>query len=168
MRSLKDYSIYLLSKRDYGVKELERKLILKGYELGEIEQIIQYYLSIGYLNDEKLIVRVISYQISKDKNKKQIEMYLIGKGFDYQLIKSHLNEMNFKEIEEAIIEKQIIKRMEDYLLNESVLNITVFDEDSRFKSQGGFAKINKIFSDKLESVVLELNEYLYDDGGRTA
>jgi len=109
MRSLKDYSIYLLSKRDYGVKELERKLILKGYELGEIEQIIQYYLSIGYLNDEKLIVRVISYQISKDKNKKQIEMYLIGKGFDYQLIKSHLNEMNFKEIEEAIIEKQIIK-----------------------------------------------------------
>ena len=56
--------------------------------------------------------------------------------------------------------------MEDYLLNESVLNITVFDEDSRFKSQGGFAKINKIFSDKLESVVLELNEYLYDDGGK--
>ena len=36
MRSLKDYSIYLLSKRDYGVKELERKLILKGYELDEI------------------------------------------------------------------------------------------------------------------------------------
>lgn len=65
-------------------------------------------------------------------------------------------------------EQNWIKRMEDYLLNESVLNITVFDEDSRFKSQGGFAKINKIFSDKLESVVLELNEYLYDDGGRTA
>ncbi len=65
-------------------------------------------------------------------------------------------------------EQNWIKRMEDYLLNESVLNITVFDEDSRFKSQGGFTKINKIFSDKLESVVLELNEYLYDDGGRTA
>lgn len=65
-------------------------------------------------------------------------------------------------------EQNWIKRMEDYLLNESVLNITVFDEDSRFKSQGGFAKINKIFSDKLENVVLELNEYLYDDGGRTA
>ena len=65
-------------------------------------------------------------------------------------------------------EQNWIKRMEDYLLNEWVLNITVFDEDSRFKSQGGFTKINKIFSDKLESVVLELNEYLYDDGGRTA
>ena len=61
-----------------------------------------------------------------------------------------------------------ISRMEKYLMEESVLNITVFDEDSRFKSNGGFAKINKVFANKLESIVLELNEYLYDDGGRTA
>lgn len=65
-------------------------------------------------------------------------------------------------------EQNWIKRMEDYLLNESVLNIQVFDEDSRFKSQGGFAKMNKVFGNKLENVVLELNEYLYDDGGKIA
>lgn len=65
-------------------------------------------------------------------------------------------------------EQNWIKRMESYLLNESVLNVQVFDEDARFKSQGGFAKINKAFGNKLESVVLELNEYLYDDGGRIA
>ena len=61
-----------------------------------------------------------------------------------------------------------ISRMEKYLMEESVLNVGVFDEDSRFKSNGGFAKINKVFANKLESIVLELNEYLYDDGGRTA
>ena len=61
-----------------------------------------------------------------------------------------------------------ISRMEKYLMEESVLNITVFDEDSRFMSNGGFTKINKVFANKLESIVLELNEYLYDDGGRTA
>ena len=61
-----------------------------------------------------------------------------------------------------------ISRMEKYLLEESVLNVGVFDEDSRFKSKGGFAKINKAFANKLESIVLELNEYLYDDGGRIA
>ena len=61
-----------------------------------------------------------------------------------------------------------ISRMEKYLMEESVLNVKVFDEDSRFKSNGGFAKINKVFANKLESIVLELNEYLYDDGGRTA
>ena len=61
-----------------------------------------------------------------------------------------------------------IKRMEKYLMEESVLNTQVFDEDSRFKAQGGFSKINRIFQNNLESIVLELNEYLYDDGGRTA
>lgn len=61
-----------------------------------------------------------------------------------------------------------IGRMEKYLMEESVLNIKVFDEDSRFKSYGGFEKINKVFQNKLESIVLELNEYLYDDGGRVA
>lgn len=61
-----------------------------------------------------------------------------------------------------------IARMEKYLIEESVLNVQVFDEDSRFKSHGGFAKINKIFQNKLENIVLELNEYLYDDGGRVA
>ena len=61
-----------------------------------------------------------------------------------------------------------VTRMEKYLIEESVLHVAVFDEDGRFKAQGGFAKINKVFGDKLESIVLELNEYLYDDGGRMA
>lgn len=61
-----------------------------------------------------------------------------------------------------------LSRMEKYLMEESVLNVTVFDEDGRFKAQGGFAKINKVFGNQLESIVLELNEYLYDDGGKTA
>ena len=53
-------------------------------------------------------------------------------------------------------------------MEESVLNVKVFDEDVRFKSEGGFAKLNKVFENNLEGIVLELNEYLYDDGGRTA
>ena len=61
-----------------------------------------------------------------------------------------------------------ITRMEKYLMEESVLNLDVFDEDGRFKAQGGFAKINKVFGNKLESIILELNEYLYDDGGKIA
>lgn len=64
------------------------------------------------------------------------------------------------------LEDNWIKRMEDYLMNESVLNIQVFDEDSRFRSQGGFSRINKVFSNNLESIILELNTYLYDDGGK--
>ena len=62
----------------------------------------------------------------------------------------------------------MISLIEKYLLGESVMNIKVFDEDSRFASYGGFNKINKVFQNNLESIVLELNEYLYDDGGNVA
>ena len=59
-------------------------------------------------------------------------------------------------------------RMEKYLMEESVLNVRVFDEDSRFRNKGGFRAIDRIFGGTLESVVQELNEYLYDDGGHSA
>ena len=61
-----------------------------------------------------------------------------------------------------------ISHIEKYLLGESVMNIKVFDEDSRFVDHGGFNKINKVFQNNLESIVIELNEYLYDDGGNVA
>ena len=66
------------------------------------------------------------------------------------------------------IEQKWIGRIEKYLMEESVLNVGVFDEDTRFRSEGGFKKIDRIFQNKLESIVLELNEYLYDDGGKIA
>ena len=68
----------------------------------------------------------------------------------------------------SVQELNWLKRMEKYLLEESVLNVSVFEEDGRFKAMGGFAKINKVFAGKLESIVRELNEYLYDDGGSAA
>ena len=59
-------------------------------------------------------------------------------------------------------------RIEDYLLNESVLHTETFNEDSRFRSAGGFTKVNKVFGNKLEDIVKEINTYLYEDGGHTA
>ena len=59
-------------------------------------------------------------------------------------------------------------RIEEYLMNESIFNVAVFDEDERFKSAGGFARINKVFRGILRDVIDELNDYLYDDGGEAA
>ena len=60
-------------------------------------------------------------------------------------------------------EKRWIDRIEKYLINESVLNVQTFDEFSAWRTQGGFSKINKVFSGKLTEIVRELNMYLYDD-----
>lgn len=66
------------------------------------------------------------------------------------------------------VELNWLSRIESYLLNESVMNVKVFDEDERFKTNGGYKRLNQIFLNNLEGIITELNEYLYDDGGRTA
>lgn len=66
------------------------------------------------------------------------------------------------------VELNWLSRIESYLLNESVVNVKVFDEDERFKTNGGYKRLNQIFRNNLEGIITELNEYLYDDGGRTA
>ena len=60
-------------------------------------------------------------------------------------------------------EKKWIDRIEKYLINESVLNEQTFDEYMAWKNQGGFDKVNKIFSNQLRSIIKELNAYLYAD-----
>ncbi len=60
-----------------------------------------------------------------------------------------------------------LNRIETYLLHETVLDKEAFDSGA-FKNYGGFERINKIFKNQLENVIAELNEYLYDDGGKTA
>ena len=62
-----------------------------------------------------------------------------------------------------------ISRIEKYLLNESLINVAIFDErDTYFKDNGGFKKINKVFGGNLAKIIDELNFYLYDDGGNAA
>lgn len=44
----------------------------------------------------------------------------------------------------------------------------MFESDERFKREGGFEKINKAFNNELTNIMIDLNEYLYDDGGKSA
>lgn len=53
-------------------------------------------------------------------------------------------------------------RIEANLLHESILDKETF-ETGAFKSKGGFKVINKIFQNKLDGIIAELNDYLYDD-----
>lgn len=65
------------------------------------------------------------------------------------------------------MERGWIDRIEKNLLLESVVVHETFDTGS-FKNSGGFNKINKIFNNQLDEIIEELNDYLYDDGGKIA
>ena len=98
-----------------------------------------------------------------------IRRYAIGSALISHEIRIHNAVEKLKQAHDfSTAELAWIGRMEKYLMEESVLNIDVFDEDGRFKAQGGFARMNQVFKNQLESIVQELNEYLYDDGGKIA
>ena len=60
------------------------------------------------------------------------------------------------------MEQDWLTRIENYLLNESVLTKESFDTGA-FRTQGGFKRIDKIFKNHLEEIIQEVNDYLYDD-----
>lgn len=60
-----------------------------------------------------------------------------------------------------------LDRIEKFLLTETVLNEETFNLGA-FRDFGGYTRIDKIFKNKLTDYITELNQYLYDDGGRVA
>lgn len=60
------------------------------------------------------------------------------------------------------IELDWLNRIEKQLLNDSILNEETFNTGA-FQTKGGYKFINKIFRNKLDEIILEINEYLYED-----
>lgn len=53
------------------------------------------------------------------------------------------------------------------MLEETVLDKQIF-EIGAFKNAGGFNIIDRRFGGKLNDIIVELNRYLYEDGGNVA
>lgn len=78
-----------------------------------------------------------------------------------------------RQIDQIIAKLQRKKRNMNREATEHFVSMTggktpddiIAEVEKDFKTQGGFAKINKVFRNQLENIVMELNEYLYDDGG---
>lgn len=65
------------------------------------------------------------------------------------------------------MEQDWLGRIEKFLLTETVLNKETFNLGA-FRDFGGFKQIDKLFKNKLNDYIVELNNYLYDDGGKVA
>ena len=60
-----------------------------------------------------------------------------------------------------------LKRIEKVMLEEAVLDEQMFEQGA-FKNNGGFKGVDRRFEGQLHDVIVELNQYLYDDGGTVA
>lgn len=60
-----------------------------------------------------------------------------------------------------------LNRIEKVMLEETILDKQIF-EIGAFKNAGGFTIIDRRFGGKLNEIIVELNKYLYEDGGNVA
>lgn len=67
------------------------------------------------------------------------------------------------EYQPSKIEQTWLGRIRDYLTIEELITRDTFDEDVRFRSLGGFARIDKAFGGRLEAVVEDINTYMYEE-----
>jgi type I restriction enzyme, R subunit len=58
------------------------------------------------------------------------------------------------------VQKKWLKRIEEQLTHEIIVDRSALDEDP-FSKDGGFTRLNKIFGGKLESVLADINEELW-------
>lgn len=79
-----------------------------------------------------------------------------------QRIDFALSKIQF-EYQPSKIEQTWLGRIRDYLTNEELITRDTFDEDVRFRSQGGFARIDKAFRGRLEAVIEDINTYMYEE-----
>ncbi|MGQ9845378.1 MAG: regulatory protein RecX [Caldisericia bacterium] len=100
-----NYTLKILSRKDYFSKELKMKLIEKGYNLSDIDEVIDHLIKEKYINDESLVERKINYLQNKGWGEFKIYKYLLEKGMSKEFIKSSLE--NYLDYELEI--KNIIK-----------------------------------------------------------
>ncbi|WP_020620590.1 type I restriction-modification system endonuclease [Paenibacillus daejeonensis] len=65
------------------------------------------------------------------------------------------------------MEQDWLGRIETVLLHEPILDRDLFNTGA-FRNQGGYNRINKIFREQLDTIITDLNQYLFEDGGQSA
>lgn len=80
----------LLARRQHSVKELERKLLDKGYSPEEVDPALAQFLDAGYLNDAEYARMMVRYYSGKGRN--FLRFKLTREGVEREIIENVLPE----------------------------------------------------------------------------
>ncbi|MEE1032583.1 MAG: regulatory protein RecX [Ruminococcus sp.] len=103
-------AMHLLTKKDYTVAELYKKLMDGEYTQDAVEEAVAYVKSYHYLDDERYVQNYIRYQSGK-KSRRQIQFELERKGISRDIIERYQQDsedekMNEIELIRSLLEKR--------------------------------------------------------------
>lgn len=83
----------MLSRREYGAKELKARLIAKGYAESSVESVISKLQEIGLQDDARYMEAFVASRLKRGYGLRRIEMELIANGISKPNVTSHLKKM---------------------------------------------------------------------------
>jgi regulatory protein len=106
VKRLQDYSLRLLSRRDYSESEFKEKLLKKGYPPSVVEQVIASLKELDYLSDKNFVKNYVAHSLSfRKRGKMAIKQELLKKGVDEKAIDDYL-----AEVSEEIPAKELVAK----------------------------------------------------------
>lgn len=112
-KRLWEYSIWLLSRKDYTVAELTRKLKTHQTDIEKIQEIIDKLVSKQYLNDERRARNLVNNLKNKDSISK-ITQRLSQKGVSKEIIKQVLEENIGEDEQQETANNVLVKKFKIY------------------------------------------------------
>ncbi|WP_434086826.1 regulatory protein RecX [Shewanella psychrotolerans] len=84
-------AVGLLARRDYSRHQIKTKLIQKGFELTEIDPVLDRCVDNGYLDDQRFAALLLRSHISKGHGHNRIRQSMAQKGLSKETIETALN-----------------------------------------------------------------------------
>lgn len=125
-------SMNILKSFDKTEEELRRKLQQGMYPKDIIDNAIEYVKSYGYIDDSRYVQNYITYK-GRRKSKRMIEMELMGKGIDKDIITSI-----YEEVEENMDLKLIRKLVEKKRIDFATIDRMEYQKLYQFLMRKGF------------------------------
>ncbi len=117
LRRVKEQAVRYLSRRNHGRRELERKLILKGFTKDSVSIVMDELEEKNYINDEIFLRQFIGDRLNfTSKGKNVIIKELTEKGFSYEKIKKVWDELSDAENELLKAEKAGLKKWKSLVM----------------------------------------------------
>ena len=144
------YAFYLIEHKMYSKKSLTDKLLQKGFEQADVENVVEKFCRLNYINDENFATELVRYLTSKGKGPFYIKNELKLHNIDNELISKLLDSENDTPAYLQIVNliKKRYPKFDGSQKNE-VRKIAMFFQRRGFSS-GDIAKALKICEAKLE------------------
>lgn len=142
---LYNYSIYLLGRRDYSIKELKKKFKDKEYDESDVEEVLDYLIKNEYHSEERFTRSFINQKINAKIGFSKIKSLLIfDKGVDKDLVENIMCEFESNDLE------NIKKLIDVKYRNKDLKDFKEKNKAFRFLVSKGFSfdDINKAFNER--------------------